>query len=149
MVFASAAVAAACSDSDSSGDARAKALSYAREDISCTISEDCCAVLDGCLARFLIVSSEDRATVEDLIASADDDACVGCIQPIVQVDCVSGKCEAVELEPTGDASYDVLPMGLRDTHCGKVDVPPGWVEKSEADAPTEPKSLRPRTVIGC
>ena len=138
-------VAALCGCGSSNDDARQQALTLAKDDIACTATEDCCAVVDGCLASILLVSSADRAEAEELLANASQDMCVACITPPVQVDCREGRCIAVEIESDG-TGVD-WPVGFSEDHCGALEIPAGWQERPASSSLSS--GLRPATVIGC
>jgi hypothetical protein len=140
-------LAALCGCGSSGDDARRQALALAKDDIACTVSADCCAVVDDCLTQVLLVSAADRAEAAELLASAPDDMCTACMVPPVQVDCVGGQCVAVEIIQDGSGTGVDWPAELTHDHCGALEIPAGWMEKP----PVMNASLgvRPATVIGC
>ena len=145
MVVVALAALAGCGSSND--DARQQALALARDNIACTVSADCCAVVDGCLTQVLLVSAADRDQAVALLASAPDDMCTACMVPPVQVDCVGGQCVAVEIEPDGSGTGVDWPTGFSEDHCGALEIPAGWQEKAPADSSSV--GLHPATVIGC
>ncbi len=104
------------------GDPRAKAATYARDDIACVVDSDCCLVTDGCRATALVVSAADKDTVASLIRSADMRLCVGCIAPFVQVSCKQGKCVGTSVDLQSRDAGDPDPRLTQD-HCGTIDSP--------------------------
>jgi hypothetical protein len=143
----SAAVAALAGCGSSGDDARAQALALAKDDIACTVTTDCCGVVDGCLASILLVSAADQAEAQELLANASQDVCVACITPPVQVDCREGRCVAVEIESDGTGTGVDWPVGFSEDHCGALEIPAGWQEKAASSG--QRFGLRPATVIGC
>jgi hypothetical protein len=129
----------------SSNDPREMAMSLARDSIACTMPSECCAVIDGCRGKALLVSSTDRAAVEVLLGEASQDSCVRCIPPPVQVDCREGQCVAVEL--VSDDTATTAPELASQTHCGPVTLPTGWSEKPSSAGLRGDRA--PATVIGC
>jgi hypothetical protein len=103
-------------------DPRARAATYARDDIPCGVDSDCCVVTDGCLNSALVVSAADRDTVASLIRSADMTRCTGCIAAFVQVSCNQGKClgASVDYRTADGAAADPR---LAQDHCGSLDGP--------------------------
>jgi hypothetical protein len=131
----------------SSDDTRQQALALAKDDIACTVSADCCAVVDDCLTQVLLVSAADRDQAAELLASAPDDMCTACMVPPVQVDCVGGRCVAVEIESDGSGTGVDWPTEFTQDHCGALEIPAGWQEKPASSG--ESVGVRPATVIGC
>jgi hypothetical protein len=130
-----------------SDDTRQQALALAKDDIACTVSADCCAVVDGCLTQVLLVSAADRAEATELLAHAPHDVCTACMVPPVQVDCRAGRCVAVEIEPDGTGTGVDWPQEFSQDHCGALEIPAGWQEKPASSGQSLP--TRPATVIGC
>jgi len=141
------ALAALCGCGSSNGDAREQALALAKNDIACTASADCCAVVDGCLTQVLLVSAADRDEAAALLAAAPQDMCTACMVPPVQVDCVGGQCVAVELVQDGTGTGVDWPSAFSQDHCGAMDIPAGWMEKPAATGASA--GVRPATVISC
>lgn len=91
-----------------------KAYALSSADISCTVDEDCCVVVDGCNSAALIVSKADEATAHGDIEQAtklaqgptSDAPCNACITPQVIARCASGKCVGRELHCTLDCLGD-------------------------------------------
>jgi hypothetical protein len=132
--------------SSSSSDTRQEALSYARDDIACTTSDDCCAVEDGCMSDMLLVAAADRDHVAQLISESPQDMCTACITPPVQVDCRGGVCVMLLLAEADPGADWNLAADFRRDHCGVMTVPDGWEEQTVA---TASRHLAPATVIGC
>ncbi len=131
----------------SNDDSRQQALALAKDNIACTVSADCCAVVDGCLTQVLLVSAADREEAAALLAEAPQDMCTACLVPPVQVDCVGGQCVAVEIEPDGSASGVDWPTDFSQDHCGALEIPAGWQEKPASSG--ESGGVHPATVISC
>jgi hypothetical protein len=145
IVVAALAALAGCGGSND--DARQQALSLARDDIACTVSADCCAVVDGCLTQVLLVAAADRAEAAALLESAPQDMCTACMVPPVQVDCVGGQCVAVEIIPDGSGTGPDWPTEFTQDHCGALEIPAGWME--DPGTANQSVGVRPATVIGC
>ena len=145
MVAVALAALAGCGSSND--DARQQALALAKDNIACTASTDCCAVVDDCLDQVLLVSAADRDQAAALLASAPDDMCLSCMVPPVQVDCVSGQCVAVEIIQDGSGTGVDWPPDFAQDHCGALEIPAGWMEKPPVMSASV--GVRPATVIGC
>ena len=145
LLIASASLAALIGCGTASTDPRGMALDLARDTITCTVPTDCCAVFDGCKGKALLVSETDRSAVEVLLGEAEQTQCVRCIAPPVQVDCREGRCIAVEL--VADETAISAPERASQNHCGPVDLPTGWSEKTSSVAVGA--GLAPATVVGC
>ena len=141
-----------CSSSDSgteasAADPRAQALAYATDDLPCATAADCCVVIDGCKAQGLIVAAKDQTKVAELLASAKDDVCAGCIPPHVQVRCAAGVCTGVTIKQgSGANSQDGTPFMVN--HCGTLAVPSGWTEPLSIPIGSGP-GLQPAKVLTC
>ncbi len=107
---------------NSATDPRARAATYARDDIPCNVDSDCCLVTDRCLNSALVVGAADKDTVTSLLRSADMTRCTGCVGAFVQVSCNQGKClgTSVDLRSADGAAPDPR---LAQDHCGSVDGP--------------------------
>ncbi len=128
----------------SSNDPRQMARDLARDSIPCVTPDDCCAIFDQCKAQALLVSSNDRPTVEVLLSEASQDSCAKCVAPYVQVDCRDGRCVALKLVDDGTAT--TAPELASVNHCGTVALPTGW---SEATSTGAGRGLGPATIISC
>lgn len=95
---------------------REEARDIARQPAACTTPDDCCRVVDGCMAQVLVVSASDRDRVQNLINGSDQTTCLDCMTPLVQVDCVDGQCSAEEIDPQ-------LWIGATVPQCGRATVP--------------------------
>jgi hypothetical protein len=127
----------------SSNDPRQMARDLASDSIECIVPTDCCAIVDPCKAQMLVVSANDRPTVEVLLGEASQDSCSRCLVPPVQVDCQDGFCVAAKLVNDGTATTD--PLLATQNHCGPVALPSGWSVAASASG----RGLGPETIIGC
>jgi hypothetical protein len=106
---------------DASGpELRAKARSYAHDQIPCTSDSDCCVAIDYCKAEALVVGVADQAVVQEMLNTAYQwtsglqdsldriDFCSACAASDVRVACgTSGWCVG---------EFNVSALGR--PHCG-------------------------------
>lgn len=135
------------SDDEAATDPRQQAQSYARDDISCTTADDCCVVFDGCKGQGLVVGAADQAKVASLLEAAPEDACVKCVPPAIDVQCVGGKCTGVAMVPPAGGDPTGVPEAMKN-HCGALTFPSGWTQKPQSLPPDLPGSSA-QTILGC
>lgn len=75
---------------------------------ACESDEDCCVVVNSCLAEAQIVHAQDFEVAQSAWPYCDAD-CVDCIPPVVRVSCDDGHC-------VGKVDTETLDDGV--SHCG-------------------------------
>lgn len=121
------ALAAACGKEEP----RDELKSLAQKQTSCQTAGDCCVVMDDCMATGYVVGAGDYEHALDLVDGLDNDVCVGCITPLVELSCVEGQCTGTASYPGEPGAPDVTPGA----HCGATEsTGPAPIELGESPA---------------
>lgn len=88
--------------------------SLAQKQATCATADDCCVVMDDCMATGYVVGAGDYEQALELVDRLDDDVCVGCITPLVELSCIEGQCLGTASYPGDPGGPDVTPGA----HCG-------------------------------
>lgn len=92
-------------------DAPAKLEAMALSEISCMTADDCCVVVDECLATAYVVGLSDYEKGREL-AGGSSESCVRCMAPAIRVSCEDGACVGVEVDIDSDGGFHA------GDHCG-------------------------------
>ncbi len=70
----------------------------------CTVTTDCCVVVDECQGEAFVITDDELDVAEELLAQRQQTECVRCPTPPVAVECVEGRCRGKSFDPA-DVSY--------------------------------------------